>query len=368
LATFILNTVGTSLLNHFRNADKKGLPRWQSVVAELNKLESTDHRCGAEINSLASLFKMEDIAGKQLTPPYHLAFLISDTEEGRWIGEVLKHYAESGNRQVEIGGVEVVTVEGLQPEDPRLFANVGLRNLVKEACRLLQNKQGMTRVINATGGFKAQISFAGLIGQTVGVPVVYMFETFDYCIQMPPMPVDFNRDIWLAHYDIFTAGGITTATEHEFENEVEESLRPLFLHETDGEQHMYTLSPILELMHQGFLNRPWLARVCEPRPSDKKPEQKLAINKSEMPHAAKRSQQFMEKLTQYPWVEKIENIKCMNTRRSHLLDKDYPDAHAAVGLVFCDSDKGLEIKVTTTSSNDGELDWCKQKLNELLQG
>lgn len=367
MPTFILNTVGTSLLYKDWSSNKKGLPETQSVVAQLNELESTDRKCGAEINSLQSLLSLNEIAGWRLDPPYYLAFLVSDTDEGKWVGEVLKRYNESGKRDVSIKEVKVVAVEGLQPDDPKRFANEGLRNLVKHACRLLNKESGKTRIINATGGFKAQISFAGLIGQAIQVPVVYMFETFPFCIQMPPMPVDFNRDLWLAHYKILESGGMTVASKKEFIREVDKTLLPLFDHETDGEQHIYTITPVLELMHQSLKLHNWGYRPQEPTTmSSKSPEEKVSLNESEMPHSPKSSLKVIKQLSEFPWVEKVQNITFLNTQRSHLLNKVYPDNNSAIGIVHSDGDMGLEIKLTTTCESDPELAWCKNKLNEML--
>lgn len=367
MPTFILNTVGISLINKDWNGNKKGLPEKQSFVAQLNELESSHKNCGAEINSLQSLLSLDEIAGQPLEPPYYLAFLVSDTKKGKWVGEVLKRYNESGKRDVNIEEVQVVAVEGLQPDDPKRFAHVGLRNLVKWACRLLNEKQGMTRVINATGGFKAQISFAGLIGQAIQVPVVYMFETFPTCIPMPPMPVDFNRDLWLEHYDILEAGGMTVASEEEFIREVDKILLPLFEHEADGDEHIYTVTPVLELMHQSLKLHNWRCQPKKPTTnSDKQPAEKVSLNESEMPHSPRSSLQFINQLSEFPWVEKVQNITFLNTQRSHLLNKVYPDNNSAIGIVHSDGDMGLEIKLTTTCESDPELAWCKNKLNEML--
>ncbi|RDE23748.1 hypothetical protein DV713_15980 [Parageobacillus thermoglucosidasius] len=58
-------------------------------------------------------------------------------------------------------------------------------------------------VINATGGYKAQISFAGLIGQVLKIPVYYLFEGFASVISLPEMPVFFDYKIWLKRFQLF---------------------------------------------------------------------------------------------------------------------------------------------------------------------
>ena len=57
-----------------------------------------------------------------------------------------------------------------------------------------------TIAINATGGYKAQISFAGMIGQALGIPVYYLFEKFSKVIKLPPQPVALDLSLWLENY------------------------------------------------------------------------------------------------------------------------------------------------------------------------
>ncbi|MEA2059529.1 MAG: hypothetical protein U9P10_03190 [Thermodesulfobacteriota bacterium] len=52
-------------------------------------------------------------------------------------------------------------------------------------------------LINATGGYKAQISFAGMIGQALDIPVCYMFERFAEVIELPPQPVSLDLGFWI---------------------------------------------------------------------------------------------------------------------------------------------------------------------------
>ncbi|MEM8714698.1 MAG: hypothetical protein AAGE92_02820, partial [Cyanobacteria bacterium P01_G01_bin.4] len=59
--------------------------------------------------------------------------------------------------------------------------------------------------INATGGYKAQISFAGTIGQALGIPVYYLFEKFSKAIELPPQPVSLDLSLWLDNYELFDA-------------------------------------------------------------------------------------------------------------------------------------------------------------------
>ncbi|MGI5862875.1 MAG: putative CRISPR-associated protein [Myxococcales bacterium] len=72
----------------------------------------------------------------------------------------------------------------------------GLRNLVRAIGKIARDAGGPEWVaINATGGYKAQIAVAVLIGQALGSPVFYKHERFESeVIAFPPMPVSFDYD------------------------------------------------------------------------------------------------------------------------------------------------------------------------------
>lgn len=377
MSSLIISTVGTSLLSRVRR--DRGLqpherPDHRVILAEINRLASSDRRCGAEINSIQSLLDRGRIGRQSLDGPFRFVFLVSDTDDGAWTGRLLKQYAESGLRDVAIESVEVDTVEGLQPDDPERFARTGLRNLVKRACAHINrftkhNGPDAARVINATGGYKAQISLAGLIGQTVGVPVAYMFEAFEYVIEMPPMPVEFNREVWLEHYDLFVR--MSEEGQIETDDPGLDGADPMIVElldrvEEDG-VYLYALSPIFELMHMGFLIREWPREVKPPRDSDKQAEAKLAISESEMPHAPKGSRKRMQDLAKLPWTTRISNIGFADTRRSRIISKKNPDRPDEIQLYHADSDKALVIAVRTTCRDDGERLWCLRRLAEILR-
>jgi hypothetical protein len=88
-------------------------------------------------------------------------------------------------------------VDQLQDARPRDFRTHGLRNLVRRLCEVLRNHTPAVCAINATGGYKAQIAVAVLLGQTLGVPVFYKHELFDEVIAFPPLPVAWDMDVWM---------------------------------------------------------------------------------------------------------------------------------------------------------------------------
>jgi hypothetical protein len=57
-------------------------------------------------------------------------------------------------------------------------------------------------LINATGGFKAEIAYATLVGLLFDVPVYYIHEAFRDIIEMPPTPISWDYSL-LATYEEF---------------------------------------------------------------------------------------------------------------------------------------------------------------------
>src|SRR5439155_4048736 len=93
--------------------------------------------------------------------------------------------------------VETIRVPDLQDRDPRLFRTRGLRNLAREICAVIRQRSAVACAIDATGGYKAQIAIAVLLGQALGVPVYYKHEHFSEIIAFPPLPVAFDFTVWM---------------------------------------------------------------------------------------------------------------------------------------------------------------------------
>lgn len=250
----LICTVGTSLLSNARRQEESPLHAcaargdWAGIAAELLRLPPEHRECGAEINSIASM-----VRGGWLPERTRLLLLVSDTPDGRDTGEILTAYFHSPACPVGFGNTAAVTVAGLQDSDPRAFRNKGLRELVRiigDAAR----RYGANRMaINATGGYKAQISFAGLIGQSLGMPVYYLFEAFSEVIDLPPQPVALDFALWLEHYDLLSRlEQANLLPRKEVPADLDDRLLALLhMEEIDGAEWA-ALSPIGELFHMTY--------------------------------------------------------------------------------------------------------------------
>lgn len=375
--TFVVATVGTSMLTNLRRElgwrpdqpanDREREENFHQATAFLHRQDPADRVCGAEINSINHLLKGQRTSAGEVKAPAEICLLVSDTPEGQWSGRVLKHYFEDWNTIVAVASY---TVEALQHDDPKRFAHTGLRNLVRLAAQHLdearRRQPNALRLIDATGGYKAQISFAGLLGQALNVPVVYLFEQFPYCIEMPPLPVSFDRGLWLEHYWLFqklATENVTPVSEIS-RQDVDPRIWELLDRETINGLEYVALSPILEVMHQGFeLSPPEHAE--EPPSSDLEPAEKLRISEAEMSHAPKNSAECMRRLADIPWVRRVENIEFVNTARSSVKSGG-TDTVSEILLVYSDGNLGLKIKLTTTCTTQAHRDWCLDHLRQLL--
>ncbi|MCL6501280.1 MAG: putative CRISPR-associated protein [Pirellulales bacterium] len=221
---------------------------WQATALALRKFDPHERICGAEINSIASIIDKGYVA-----PDARLHFLHSATEQGRRIADVLSAYYLRGGH----ADVQTVEVGDLQDEDPKRFRTKGLRQLVREVCRVIRNYSPASCAINATGGYKAQIAIAVLMGQAVGVPVYYKHERFNEVISFPPLPVALDFEVWMKasgllfglaqERDAIAASEYAEDWDERYESLVERV-------DIDGEEYL-ELSPAGQIFHETFRER-----------------------------------------------------------------------------------------------------------------
>jgi hypothetical protein len=179
---------------------------------------------------------------------------------------VLQAYFEAEGRRVQVH-----PIVGLQETDAHRFRTQGLRNLVREigsAVRLAGDPR--LAAINATGGFKAQMALAVLIGQALGVAVFYKYERFPAIIAFPPLPVTFDYELVGRYGDLLDhleAGALVELPEAA----IAEPLRVL-LEEAPAApgKHVWALAPIGQIYLEGFRQRYPLERTLPPEAREKR--------------------------------------------------------------------------------------------------
>lgn len=254
----LICTVGTSLFSNIDRLDEgdplKVCERKGNVtglVKELLNRDPSDRVCGAEINSITSLLKKGKLSERN-----ELHLMISHTDEGWEMGEILKHYYQDSKNPYRFQRAIATVIEGLKDYDIKKFRTEGLKNLVKEIAKIVREKGAERIVINATGGYKAQISFAGLIGQALEIPVMYVFERFEEIIELPPQPVSFNFDLWLSNYENFKKLSTDDLAPYEEVKDLvnDNRLNTLVEVETINGKKIAALTPVGQLFHETFLH------------------------------------------------------------------------------------------------------------------
>ncbi len=247
----LICTVGTSLMGHLNNPDNPEIKidcearNAKSLSLRLIEKSPEDRSLGAEINSITSILKRGLLRGRR-----RLVFLVSDTPDGDFIGQILRLYYEHAKNPYRFDRAEVHILEGLSDAAPQRFRTEGLRNLVRAIAREVKKESSQRLVINATGGYKAQISFAGMIGQALEIPVCYLFERFSEVIDLPPQPISLDLTFWLEYADLFFLldrdylEENPAAAEEKFASLVEEI-------KVDG-RPLVTLSAVGQLFHEAY--------------------------------------------------------------------------------------------------------------------
>ena len=369
----VICTVGTSLfrpnLAGLRADDpepnRQALARayaagdWEAVAAGLGTHGPTDRLCGAEINSLASL-----VAKGYAAADANLVFCHSDTADGQAIGRILEVYF----RRAGHSSVQARTITDLQDRDARLFRTRGLRNLAKEVCKVIRDYGAASCAINATGGYKAQIAVAVLMGQSLGVPVYYKHELFDEIISFPPMPVALDFEAWMRLSGLLFAlqAALQPADLVEDYPGDAETLESLVDRETvDGVDYL-ELSPTGQIFHETFRERFRTTRdqVLPPAvpTGQKKPPH---VEDSGHMHAVRGLKAFLEAVT--AGVPQV--VRC-STFWSH---PDLPQpARFWVGAEgvegqFSDGKALVKFRVETRATTPGQMAAVAARLNEWLQ-
>lgn len=184
----ILTTVGTSLLGNAKHDLQVEQPDDQQLANYLRHTEAV--KASAETNSLMRLLHEQD----------RVVFLCSQTCEGKQCAEALaRHYNNAGY------DTRVLEVPDLTYTESR-FKMRGLRSLVATLIDQIRQARTQARpvLINATGGFKAEIAYATLVGLLFDVPVYYIHEVFRDVIEMPPTPISWDYSLLADYEEFFT--------------------------------------------------------------------------------------------------------------------------------------------------------------------
>jgi len=348
----LICTVGTSLLNNLKFAEDSikqvfEAKNWNQLSLLLLEQPNSARICGAEINSITSICEKE-----LLTARIRLIFLVSDTEDGKKTGELLKLYYNHSSNPLQFELVDVRVLKGLRDDNVKAFKQQGLKNLVHEITTEVKKFSPEVIAINATGGYKAQISFAGMIGQALGIPVYYLFEKFSEVIELPPQPVALDLAFWLNNYALFEHLESSQTIEKSLvEHNLESEYFPSLIDEEVIDDVPYvTLSAMGVLFNER--SRLQFAKqeisILSLIPKDEtEPERKQISLRND--HGQDILETFAKKIRRSPYVKKIINSLPFNSALTNPIRRTSPDG--IVEFVLTWTDQGLGLCIQTTGRN-----------------
>ncbi|MGC8917244.1 MAG: putative CRISPR-associated protein [Thermoanaerobaculum sp.] len=225
--------------------------RWEQAAVVLGCLSGTPRLFGAEVSSVEALLR---------EPPYEhikeVLLLHSDTEQGAAAAKFLQAFLRLRfNFQTKAR-----RVADLRDDQPGVFRTLGLRRLVLELARAVREYGASRIVIDATGGYKAQVAVAVALGQVFQIPVVYRFERFPEVIEIPPLPMSLDWEFLQAHRNLLELAVIpSSALEEAFGPPLTEanaafSRFAVALSGPDAHGN-YTLSPSGQLLLEALKSR-----------------------------------------------------------------------------------------------------------------
>jgi putative CRISPR-associated protein (TIGR02619 family) len=369
----LVSTVGTSLLGNIRgryNPDLGVKEEQQQVLQkhlanrdfgqlarEFTRIDPSARICGAEINSITEAVKRSKV---QLE---NISFLVSDTDDGKFVGQFLEAYLiERG-----IEGLRTVTytpIEDLQDDKPARFKTYGLRNLVRELGKLVNKHSAQQIVIDATGGYKAQIAVAVVFGQALEIPVLYRHERFSEIIEFPPMPITFQYDLIGKNSDLLTVferGDALTLSELE---EVDDKLR-VFLEEVEVEgETLFELGSVGQIILTGFRLRFPRAKELQPvLPSQKSIP---SFREDNFPIGFK---DFVLKMCEdVAWIKTAHSLPYSGQKAIQGKLRNGAGFYVREGKLigsYQDSNNfGARFEILTDATGEDQLTWAADQLNQ----
>jgi len=330
----------------------------RGVAQALRRLPPTDRLCGAEINSIAGM-----IERGYVDPKCGLYFLHSETERGRQISQILKEYY----RAVDHQPVELIEVADLQDDEPKRFRSKGLRNLVREIATVVRRHSPLACAINATGGYKAQIAIAVVLGQALGVTVYYKHELFSEVIAFPPLPVALDFQLWMKASGLLSELASDT---HEllpasrYQDEWDERYESLVERVKIDDTEYLELSPAGQIFYETFKERFHSVKdlVVPPLAPTKRPPR---LERAGWPGQHPEIEAFMRRVTEeVPFVVQCETFYFnpdLSERTRFLVS-----AKGIVG-VYSDGRYCVKFLVETTAQTEGQRAAAVAALNEWLK-
>ena len=331
---------------------------WSEVATQLHKIDPTERLCGAEINSVT------DLLAQQVIEIGNLHLFHSETDDGKAIAKILKAYFTEDRWCVQIH-----CIEGLRDDAPDLFRTQGLRNLAKLFGEQVRESRqnSIPCAINATGGYKAQIAIAVLMGQALDIPVYYKHERFDVIIPFPPMPVALDFSLWQRASGMFMVLSRTNACEQwkNFSEDWDERFEPLVNRVRIDNEDYLSLSATGQIFHETFRSRfQQLKATNLPRAASKRQKEQPKLGNHAYNQARDSISHYLQEVTDAkPYVR-----YCHSTYWNPDLSEStrFRLSREEVQGIYSDATWCVKFKVVTTTEDKNQLPVVVADLNDWL--
>lgn len=354
----IITTIGTSLLS---NPDDRPWKGWRfgeshpDSKSVCNWLKTADPvKASAEIHTWKKLGILDEPNNQ------NVVLIHSQTPDGEYCAQCLKYFAEFKKLNTEIKQIDGLTYSNAQD------FNRGLSRLVRvlaETLRTGKLNYGEV-VIAATGGFKAEIAIANLVGALLGAPVYYIYEQFEDLIKLEPIPISLKPE-WIREgsgkklLQILGDGDCIPRQKIEDLIKADERLEALLestMENGDEKGDEIICTNILGEFATQILKTP---HVDWPQTSKKTPEQKIKLE-DKAHHRPKDWEDAVDRLSRSQYVTFIRyDGSAGNQSGVKPVNENASDIH----VVLKDDRYVLGLRVETTSKNAEE----RQLLIELFR-
>lgn len=367
----LICTVGTSLFeNNLKNLSVETLGKpenWELIkryyeekninllAIELLKVDPSSRICGAEINTI------EEAKSKRWLDLQNLIFLVSDTTAGNDTGNLLKRYYEK-RKDLNLRNIEIQKVEHLQDTEPKKFKTLGLRNLVRSIGDYLKRFGIENCAIDATGGYKAQIAIAVLIGQALDIPVYYKHERFNEIIDFPPLPISLDFDLLGRNAHILSFFEKGNDLRNDDIQTIEEKLR-VFLDEieVDGD-YLFSLNAIGQIYLTTFrLRYPKAPKLVNLQDNERK------IPTFRDDHYPDKFIEFVNKVwRENKWIKTCWSLPYSKQKSINKIEfyvKEEENQHKLIGTYIDHSNFGARFQIVLSDDSIESLNWAAEFLN-----
>jgi len=370
----IIATCGTSIITNAKRRlkvkeDIQEDELKKIILKDLKEGNLDERKYGAEINAFYNYSKKND------SDATNLYLIISDTKDGRLAGEIINEILMENS---SLDNIEILEIEGLNSEKQHEFAKKGLRNLARDICSLISEKklhEGNT-LIFPLGGFKAQIFIVGLLAQIYGIKSYYMFEGFNEIIELPPLPISFDRQFFINNFQFFIMlKGNDPVKQNDIESLLKKApkLRNLITIEKIDNIKYVELSALGEILYDRLSSA---NKSNLPKNSDKTADEKDQIHlfKGNEAHArviyeTSRFKSFLNFLHKIEYVERIiiNGNSQSNKGDQIFITKSGNDKEGRVLHCKFNDKKGmLDLDIQLTENTEAKIDAAMIDINDRL--